>query len=95
MKSKTLLLSIIRIEMNYSTLWIVHEIRVNCEMVNHSFIHECEYVAYVKPLLEECESYAYRSFDIRNSSIHDFDGNRYCGFNSSFDKPAIPDVFIK
>ena len=94
METKDVLISIIRVEMNYSTLWIVHEIRANCEMVNNSFIHECDYVAYVKPLLEHCETYAYRCFDIRNSSIHDFDGKRFCGFNCSFDKPAIPDIFL-
>lgn len=93
METKALLLSIIRINFKYSTLWIVHEIRNNMEIVNHSFINECEYEVYVNSLLESCETYVFRAFDIRNSAIHDFDGKRYCQFDFSFDKPKSAELF--
>lgn len=92
MEKSVLLLSIMRLNFNYSTLWIVHEIRDNMEIVNHSFIHEREYEAYVNPLLEICETYAFRNFDMRNSAIHEFDGKKYCGFSFNFDKPKTAEL---
>lgn len=92
MEKSVLLLSIIRIDFNYSTLWIVHEIHDNTEIVNHSFIHECEYESYVNPLLEICETYVFRTFDIRNSSIHELDGKKYCGFGFNYEKPKTAEL---
>lgn len=92
METNVLLLSIVRINFNYSTLWIVQEIRINSEMTTHSFIHECEYEAYVNPLLEVCESYVFRSFDIRNPAIHNFDGEMYCRYRGSFIKPKTAEL---
>lgn len=93
MENQVLLLSIVRINMNFSTLWIVHEIRNNMEIVNNSFIHEREYEAYVNPLLEICESYVFRSFDVRNSAQHNFDGQLFCPYNYSFEKPESAELF--
>lgn len=93
METQVLYLSIIRVNMNYSTLWVVHEIRNDMEIVNHSFIHECEYEAYVNQLLELCDSYAFRSFDVRNSAIHNFDGQLFCLYNYSVEKPKSAELF--
>lgn len=93
METQVLLLSIIRVNMNFSTLWIVQEIRNNSEIVNHSFIHEYEYEACVNSLLEKCETYAFRSFDIRNSARHNFDGQVFCPYDYSFEKPESAELF--
>lgn len=93
METKVLLLSIVRINMNYSTLWFVFEVRNDMEFVNHTFIHEYEYESYVNSLLEICDSYSFRSFDIRNSARFDFKGQLYCPFDYSFDKPESAELF--
>lgn len=93
METQNLLLSIIRINMNYSTLWIVHEIHNDMNIVNHSFIHEYEYAKYVNPLLKNCESYVFRSFDIRNSIRRIFDGQVFCPYDFSFEKPESAELF--
>lgn len=93
MENQVLFLSIVRINLNSSTLWIVLEIHNNSEIVNHSFIHEWEYEAYVNPLLEICESYAFRSFDVRNSARHNFDGQVFCPYDYSFEKPESAELF--
>lgn len=93
METQVLLLSIIRVNMDFATLWIVHEIRNNNEIVNHLFIHESAYADYVNSLLEICESYVFRSFDIRHSARHDFDGQEFCPYDCSFEKPDSAELF--
>ena len=93
MENQVFLLSIVRINMNFSTMWIVQEIRNGMEIANHSFIHEYEYEACVNPLLETCDYYAFRSFDIRNSARHNFDGQLFCPYDYSFEKPESAELF--
>lgn len=93
METQVLLLSIFRINMNFSTLWIVQEFHNTMEIVNNSFVHEHEYEGYVNPLLKVCESYAFRSFDIRKSARHNFDGQVFCPYDYSFEKPESAELF--
>lgn len=93
MENQVLLLFIVRINLNYTTLWFVHEVHSNSEIVDNSFIHEYEYEAYVNPLLEKCDTYAFRSFDIRNSARRNFNGQVFCPYDYSFEKPESAELF--
>ena len=87
MENKVLLLSIIRIDLENSSFWVVMEINSSCDISSKVFIHESEYKSYVEPFLEKCTGYVFRHFSTKESNVHLFDSELYCKYDVNFSCP--------